>query len=168
MKMKLVWKRTSLTVCLARATPFALPVACLLTLLFMSAGAQEHAEEKRTRRAWSDPANTAAARPDGGQIPAARQPPPDGARLRGPGRLRGSNGRRPQRSTGERQGSGRDLADHLAGRRKQAVLRPRRAAQPFSGQQSHRAGRSPAQRGIARPEHPSDASKTTPSSCADE
>ena len=28
--------------CMARATPFALPVACLLTLLFMSAGAQEH------------------------------------------------------------------------------------------------------------------------------
>ena len=28
--------------CMGRATPFALPVACLLTLLFMSAGAQEH------------------------------------------------------------------------------------------------------------------------------
>jgi pilus assembly protein CpaC len=42
-KTKLVWKKTSLTACLARATPFAVPVACLLAVLFMSAGAQERA-----------------------------------------------------------------------------------------------------------------------------
>jgi pilus assembly protein CpaC len=40
-KTRLIWKKTSLIACLAGATPFALPVACLLTLLFMSAGAQE-------------------------------------------------------------------------------------------------------------------------------
>jgi pilus assembly protein CpaC len=39
--MKLVCKKTGLTVWLARAMPFALPLACLLSLLFMSAGAQE-------------------------------------------------------------------------------------------------------------------------------
>lgn len=45
--MKLRWSArppafSDVTRFLLRATPFALPVACLLTLLFMSAGAQEH------------------------------------------------------------------------------------------------------------------------------
>jgi pilus assembly protein CpaC len=44
--LKVVWKKTHLTVWLARATPFALPVACLLTLLFVSAGAQERNEKE--------------------------------------------------------------------------------------------------------------------------
>ena len=95
----------------ARAAPFALPVAWLLTLLFMTAGAQEH-QRKGSRPGGAGgpslPANTAVAGPDRGQIHAARQHPPDGARFGRPGRLRRSNGRRPQRSAGERQSSGRD------------------------------------------------------------
>ena len=109
-KTKLVWNATppafsEVMRLVARATPFALPVAWLLTLLFVTAGAQEHRGKEAgpaTPLAGALRQVSAASGPDGGQVHAARQYPSDGARFGRPGRLRGRDGRRPQRSAGER------------------------------------------------------------------